>query len=247
MRLFTPIRLTATPNVRNAFTESMSSISGVSEPPIASLIRREARTHACVRGTIDLTHRETLARTRWLKLETLCYRFEHDEANRFPRRWDVANRTTRTGVGVDAVVVLARLCLADGVPRVLLVKQFRPPLNAVCVELPAGLVDKGETVEQAALRELREETGFRGRVCRVHSGAALSPGLSAENVALIEVDIEGATDGQALDGSENIEVVSAPLERLEEALDHMVKTEGVIVMHAVSTLAVGLRLGLSPR
>ncbi|KAI0566163.1 ADP-sugar pyrophosphatase [Gracilaria domingensis] len=226
--------------------QQISAMSLESKPPIASLIRLEARTHACVGGSVDPSSRETLASTKWLKLETLSYRFQHDKPEEFPRRWDVANRTTSTSIGVDAVVILARLCLADDVPRILLVKQFRPPLNAVSVELPAGLVDAGETVEQSALRELIEETGFRGRVCHVHSSAALSPGLSAENVALVEVEIEGATQGQKLEGSENIEVISVPLNRMEEALDHMIKTEGVVVMHAVSTLSVGLRLGLPP-
>jgi 8-oxo-dGTP pyrophosphatase MutT (NUDIX family) len=49
-------------------------------------------------------------------------------------------------------------------PEILLQKQFRAPLNKITIELPAGLVDEGETVEQAAVRELKEETGFVGTV-----------------------------------------------------------------------------------
>ncbi len=41
-----------------------------------------------------------------------------------------------------------------------LVKQFRPAVEAVTLELPAGLVDAGGTPDETALRELREETGF---------------------------------------------------------------------------------------
>ena len=43
-------------------------------------------------------------------------------------------------------------------------RQFRAPLDKVCIEIPAGLIDKGETPEEAAVRELREETGYVGVV-----------------------------------------------------------------------------------
>jgi ADP-ribose diphosphatase len=41
-----------------------------------------------------------------------------------------------------------------------LVRQFRPAIEQITLELPSGHVDQGETPEQAAVRELREETGF---------------------------------------------------------------------------------------
>lgn len=45
-------------------------------------------------------------------------------------------------------------------PEIILQKQFRPPLDKVTIEVPAGLIDAGETAEEAAVRELREETGY---------------------------------------------------------------------------------------
>lgn len=50
----------------------------------------------------------------------------------------------------------------DEGPEVILQKQYRPPVGRVTVEIPAGLIDAGETAEQCAERELKEETGYVG-------------------------------------------------------------------------------------
>ena len=55
----------------------------------------------------------------------------------------------------DFVAVIATN--ADG--QLLLVRQFRPAVGAVTLELPSGHIESGETPEQAARRELNEETG----------------------------------------------------------------------------------------
>ena len=57
----------------------------------------------------------------------------------------------------DYVVVLA----TTPSDEVVLVRQYRPAVERVVLELPSGHVDPGETPERAAARELEEETGFR--------------------------------------------------------------------------------------
>ena len=64
---------------------------------------------------------------------------------------------------IDGVGIIAILQKSTG-PELLLQKQFRPPVAKVCIEVPAGLVDAGESAEEAAIRELREETGYIGTV-----------------------------------------------------------------------------------
>ena len=78
--------------------------------------------------------------------------------------WESAERRTRPrGGDIDGVGILAVVQRASG-PEIILQKQYRPPVDKVCVEVPAGLVDEGETAEEAAVRELREETGYVGTV-----------------------------------------------------------------------------------
>ncbi|ADV64410.1 NUDIX hydrolase [Desulfurococcus mucosus] len=76
----------------------------------------------------------------------------------------------------EAVAVLP--VLDDG--SVILLRQFRAPLNDTIIEAPAGVVDPGETPEEAAERELEEETGYHaGRLVRLGSFTP-SPGYSSE-------------------------------------------------------------------
>lgn len=60
----------------------------------------------------------------------------------------------------------------NGHPEILLQKQFRPPVGKICIEVPAGLIDAGETPAQCALRELKEETGYVGEVANGEGSVA---------------------------------------------------------------------------
>ena len=74
--------------------------------------------------------------------------------------------------GKDFVVIVA--VTRDN--RILLVRQYRPPVAAMTLELPAGHVEPGETPKQAARRELLEETGYDAKSFTLF--ATLSPSVA---------------------------------------------------------------------
>lgn len=193
--------------------------------------------------------RTEVAATRWLKLETLDY---DDPAGR-RRKWDMASRTTRAaGASADAVAILALLRSRDAPAAVetLLVTQYRPPVGAFTVELPAGLIDAGESAEAAALRELREETGYAGVVSRASGAVAMSPGLTDEAVKLVVVDVDldaaaNRAPQQQLEESEaGLRVRRVALRELLPELERM-EADGLVPFAGLYTLAVGLSLGLA--
>ncbi|GAW26454.1 putative ADP-ribose pyrophosphatase [Rosellinia necatrix] len=109
---------------------------------------------------------------RWINLVKITYEDQDGQV----RTWEGTRRPTRPKASaVDAVQMLAVRrrrggAEADGAAEVLLEKQFRPPAGKLVVEFPAGLVDEGETVQEAALRELREETGYVGEIVQERAG-----------------------------------------------------------------------------
>ena len=86
--------------------------------------------------------------------------------------------------GVHAVVILAE---HDG--KVVLIEQSRTPLGErKCIEMPAGLVgdeDPSATVEDTAIKELEEETGFTADSVEVIGEFYSSPGMVAEGYTLV--------------------------------------------------------------
>jgi len=164
------------------------------------------------------------------------------------RLWEAASRTTRGSSGVDAVAI-APIILQPGKPAsTLIILQFRPPVDAICVEFPAGLIDAKETAEEAAVRELREETGFT-KVKIVESSRAIAndPGMSMSNMILctahVSMDDGEELPEQQLDEGEEIERVIVPLKDLYGKLEEM-ENDGKMVDARLWHWAAGVKFGL---
>ncbi len=127
--------------------------------------------------------------------------------------WEYATRTNATGVVVIVAVT------AD--EEVILVEQYRVPVAARVVELPAGLVgdqDAGETLESAAERELFEETGYRAARLSKLTKCPSSAGMTDEEITFFLAEgcvREGAGGG---DASEDITVHTVPLQDVDQWL-----------------------------
>lgn len=120
--------------------------------------------------------------------------------------WEYAERIGNIGAAVIVAI--------DDKGCVILVEQQRIPVGARCVELPAGLVgdeDGSESIEEAANRELEEETGYRAARIECVGRFQASPGMTSEHFELVRatgLTRVGAGGGA---GDEDIAIHHVPL------------------------------------
>ena len=112
-----------------------------------------------------------------------------------------------------AVAVIARR--RDG--RFVFIRQFRKAMERVCFEVMAGNVDPGEEMEAAAVRELKEETGYTPDSIRFLSSIYPSVGYCTERIDIFyaEVHEPGETD---FDQDENIETVLVTEQEMDDLI-----------------------------
>jgi len=165
------------------------------------------------------------------------------------RTWEAIERTTRTqGSDTDAVAAIAiyrRLLHYD---IIVLVRQYRPALNAYTIEFPAGLMESGESVDDAAIRELKEETGWNGEVAHYSTRLAVDPGCSSSTVRYATVKINGdsienSNARQQLPEGEFVDLIMLPFNDIHASLEKLTG-DGHIIDSRVEAFAIGLQMGL---
>ena len=93
--------------------------------------------------------------------------------------------------------------------HVCLIRNFRPSVNRTLIEIPAGTLEPGESVEQTARRELLEETGYKAGYWQPLHALFLSPGILDERMHLfLAEDLHEV--GAAREPGEEIENLIVP-------------------------------------
>lgn len=119
---------------------------------------------------------------------------------------------------IDAVVIAA---YHKDEKKLVLIKQFRVPINDYIYELPAGLVDNNEAIEDAVRRELKEETGLKlEKINKINSKNKiyLSPGMTDESVAFIYCTCSGEISKEFLEEDEEIDAILVSKEEVKDIL-----------------------------
>lgn len=126
--------------------------------------------------------------------------------------WEYAHRPNATGiVGIVAVTDARELVL---------IEQYRPPLDAVVIEIPAGLAgdvagSESESLAIAAKRELLEETGFSAKRMKELTVGCSSAGITDELITMFLATGLTRTGTGEGDGGEQITTHLVPLDKIE--------------------------------
>lgn len=155
------------------------------------------------------------------------YEAQYENKKGNPRTWMIASRKSEEELKEkffegkkdkdDAVVVAA---LHKPSNKLVMIKQFRIPVNDYVYELPAGLIDEGEEAKKSAIRELKEETGLvvTSIIEKGKGRLYLSPGMTDECVNLVFCICEGEINTDGLEDDECIEPMLISREEAKEII-----------------------------
>lgn len=173
----------------------------------------------------------TLSKNKFLSLYQAIYENKLGEE----KSWFIASRKPESTLKeiyfndrqdeADAVLIVA---IHETTQKLVLVKQYRVPINDYIYELPAGLIDQGEDFRISVARELKEETGLTlisidGE--KSHQKLYLSPGMTDESVHMIYCTCSGKVSTEHLEADEDIEPLLISREEAKVLVESNIKMD----------------------
>ena len=156
---------------------------------------------------IEIKASKKLTHQKWLNLFDVKYVAKTGDE----KSWQLATRkkepkcVTGRYDQPDAVVIVP---FHRAKNKMVITREYRVPLSDYEYGFPAGLIDDGESVEQATRRELREETGLTvSRFIKMSPPIYSSAGMTDESVAMVYVECEGTPSNTGNTEFELIEVL----------------------------------------
>ncbi|MBL8271361.1 ADP compounds hydrolase NudE [Steroidobacter sp.] len=150
----------------------------------------------------EILHRRMAAQSRMFQIEAVQLRFDGGAEREYER--------IAAPAAVGTVIVVA----APAPGELLLIREYAVGLERYEWSLPMGGVNSGETLLQAANRELREETGFSARSLTPLHTLSLAPGIFAYQAQVV-LATDLVFDPAVGDEPETLDVVSCSFEQLQ--------------------------------
>ena len=177
------------------------------------------------------------------------YDIKYINKNNQEKSWTVASRKSKDileGIylenkkdKVDAVIICAYHKQQN---KLVIIKEFRVPINKYIYELPAGLVDSDDdNFEETVIRELKEETGLN--VIEIKKDLSsnqvyLSPGMTDESAAFVYCICDGEVSKDYLEDDEDIEAILISQDEAKDILKNSSTPLDIRVYLALQSFAL---------
>ncbi len=160
-----------------------------------------------MRNGMKITGYKKITHKKWLNLFEVAY----VDKNGQPKTWEVVSRKTTpkciTGdfIPPDAVVIVP---FHRAEKKMAIIREYRVALAGFEYSLPAGLIDKEESIETASCRELKEETGLDiAEILKISPPLNATAGMTDENFCMVYCQCEGSATAAGNEGTETIETI----------------------------------------